>query len=218
MGGTFSGSFVNNGSFNPALSGAGTFSFTYNFTDANGCSASDEGSIEVLPGCALSVGVVSGPTNSCSHQGTTGINATYSVTATDATSYLWTIPSGATNVSGQGTASISFRFSSTFTTGSVSVVVSGCSASETRSITVTRATPATPAAISGPANVCAFRGTSNLATYSNRACRKCPFLHLDSSYKRYLVKRKWRNKYSGFGWKRIYFWKHHSKSKFWMCK
>jgi hypothetical protein len=166
MGGTFSGSFVSNGSFNPALSGAGTFSFTYSFTDANGCSASDEGSIEVLPGCALSVGTISGPTNSCPHQGTTGVNATYSVTATDATTYLWTIPSGATNVSGQGTASISFKFASTFTTGSVSVVVSGCNGSETRNISVTRATPATPGTISGPVNVCAYRGTGDTVTYS----------------------------------------------------
>ena len=165
-GGAFSGLFVTDGNFNPSLSGSGTFAFTYTYTDANGCSASDAGSVEVLPGCALSVGAISGPTNSCPHQGTNGINAVYSVSAVDAESYLWTIPSGATNVSCQGTSSISFKFASSFSSGSVSVVVSGCNGSESRSIAVTRATPATPGLISGPSNVCAFRGTTNTVTYS----------------------------------------------------
>jgi hypothetical protein len=166
VGGSFSGNFVNTNSFNPAASGAGSFIVTYNYSDANGCLASDNASITVIPGCSLSVGSISGPTNSCPHQGATGILATYSITATGASTYLWTIPTGATNVSGQGTPSISFRFASTFTSGSVSVVVSGCNTSETRSISVTRSAPATPGIISGPANVCAFRGTSNTVTYS----------------------------------------------------
>jgi large repetitive protein len=73
---------------------------------------------------------------------------------------------GITNVSGQGTSSISFRFASSFTSGSVSVVVGGCNTSETRSISVSRITPATPGAIAGPSNVCAFRGTGIPASYS----------------------------------------------------
>ncbi len=165
-GGTFAGNFVNANSFDPASSGVGNFTVTYNYVDANGCFASDEATITVLQGCSLSVGSISGPTNSCPHQGTTGVLATYSVTAIDANTYLWTLPAGATNVSGQGTSSISFRFASTFTSGAVSVVVSGCNASETRSISVSRTSPATPGTITGPANVCAFRGTGNTATYS----------------------------------------------------
>jgi hypothetical protein len=115
---------------------------------------------------ATSAGQISGPTNACPHQGTSGTNATYSVQATNATSYVWTLPSGASNVTGQGTASISFRYSSSFNSGTVSVVVSGCGTPITRSISVTRTAPATPGAITGPVNVCAFRGTNTPVTYS----------------------------------------------------
>jgi hypothetical protein len=115
---------------------------------------------------ATSAGQISGPTNACPHQGTSGTNATYSVQATNATSYVWTLPSGASNVTGQGTASISFRYSSSFSSGTVSVVVSGCGTPITRSISVTRTAPATPGAITGTVNVCAFRGTNTPVTYS----------------------------------------------------
>ncbi|MBC7864867.1 MAG: T9SS type A sorting domain-containing protein, partial [Bacteroidia bacterium] len=38
--GTWAGTGVTGSSFNPSVSGAGTFAITYSFTDANGCSAS----------------------------------------------------------------------------------------------------------------------------------------------------------------------------------
>ena len=75
------------------------------------------------------------------------------------------MPSGATNITGQGTATISFKFASTFNTGSVSVAVSGCGTNIQRSITVAKAAPATPGAISGPLNVCAFRGSNTQVNY-----------------------------------------------------
>ena len=165
-GGTFSGTGVSGNSFNPATSGVGTFTLTYSYTDANGCSNSAQSSITVTQACNLTASSISGPTNSCAFQGTTGGNATYSVSATDASSYTWTLPTGSTNISGQGTNTISFKFSSTYTTGTVSVIVGGCSTTTSRSITVTRATPATPGVISGTANVCAIRGTTQTNTYS----------------------------------------------------
>ncbi len=165
-GGTFSGTGVSGNSFNPGVAGVGTFTLTYNYTDGNGCSNSAQGSITVTQACNLTASSINGPTNSCAFQGTTGGNATYSVSATDASSYTWTLPAGSTNITGQGTNTISFKFSSTFTTGSVSVVVGGCSTTTNRSITVTRATPAIPAAIIGTANVCAIRGTAQTNTYS----------------------------------------------------
>jgi hypothetical protein len=165
-GGTFTGTGVSGNSFSPSIAGVGTFTLTYNYTDGNGCSNSAQSSITVTPGCTLSAGTISGPTNSCAFQGTTGGIATYSVSATDATSYTWTLPAGSTNITGQGTNTISFKFSSTYTTGTVSVVIGGCSTSASRSITVTRATPATPGVVSGTANVCSIRGTTQTNTYS----------------------------------------------------
>jgi hypothetical protein len=111
-------------------------------------------------------GTIAGPTNACPHQGTTGALATYTVQASNASSFVWTIPSGSTNITGQGTSSISFRFPSTFNSGSVGVTVSGCGTSIQRSIAVTKSAPTTPLAISGPSNVCAFRGTNTQVNYS----------------------------------------------------
>lgn len=48
-GGTYSGTGVSSGQFNPATSGAGTFNITYSYTDINGCSNSAVGSITVAP-------------------------------------------------------------------------------------------------------------------------------------------------------------------------
>ena len=47
MGGIYSGTGVNNGQFDPSLSGTGVFNITYNFTDINGCSNSETKSITV---------------------------------------------------------------------------------------------------------------------------------------------------------------------------
>jgi hypothetical protein len=80
--------------------------------------------------------------------------------------YAWTIPAGATSVSGQGTSSISFRFPTGFTSGTISVSLSGCGAPIQRSIVVSRTLPATPGTISGPVNLCSFRGTNTAAAYS----------------------------------------------------
>ena len=111
-------------------------------------------------------GTIAGPTNACPHQGTTGTLATYTVQASNASNFVWTIPSGSTNITGQGTSTISFRFPSTFNSGSVGVTVSGCGASIQRSIAVTKSAPTTPLAISGPTNLCAFRGTNTQVNYS----------------------------------------------------
>ncbi|TND08682.1 MAG: hypothetical protein FD123_1898 [Bacteroidetes bacterium] len=46
-GGTFSGTGVTGNSFSPLTAGTGTFTITYNYTDANGCSNSDGNSVTV---------------------------------------------------------------------------------------------------------------------------------------------------------------------------
>lgn len=48
-GGTYSGTGVSSGQFNPAVSGSGTFNITYSYTDGNGCTNTAVGSIIVAP-------------------------------------------------------------------------------------------------------------------------------------------------------------------------
>ena len=80
---------------------------------------------------------------------------TYSVAAVaGATSYTWTIPSGATLNSGQGTNSVSVTFTSTFSSGNISIVASNaCGSSGSRTINIT-GSPSSPTSITGPASVC----------------------------------------------------------------
>jgi hypothetical protein len=74
-----------------------------------------------------------------------------------ATSYLWTLPTGATGTS--TTNSITLSFGSTYSTGNLSVRAvgpCGTSAAFTRSVAAYTAVPTSPSAITGPTvNVCA---------------------------------------------------------------
>lgn len=98
--------------------------------------------------------IAEGPVgNVCAYIGTP---VTYSVEpASGAISYLWSVPVGASIVSGQGTTSISVLFSASFRSGSIRVrSVANCGQSLDRSVSVSRFVPATPAGISGPVDVC----------------------------------------------------------------
>jgi hypothetical protein len=48
IGGSYSGDFIGNNTFNPLNAGVGTFTYEYNYTDANGCSNMSSSTIEVL--------------------------------------------------------------------------------------------------------------------------------------------------------------------------
>jgi hypothetical protein len=111
--------------------------------------------------------VINGPTEVCQYMGQ-ATNAIYSVDAVaNANSYAWVAPTGATIVSGQGTTTISVSYSSSFTSGSIKVTAVGnCGSRTARSMTISRVIPTTPVAISGPASVCAYLGTSTPVTYS----------------------------------------------------
>ncbi len=78
---------------------------------------------------------------------------TYSASTSNATDYIWTVPTGSVIVSGQGTSSISVLIGST--SGSIAVTAkNGCySNNATKSITVTP-TLAAPGSITGSANLC----------------------------------------------------------------
>ncbi len=110
---------------------------------------------------------LTGPTAICSYVGT----ATQAVYVTNvvsgAVSYLWTVPTGATIATGQGTTSISVTYGSTAVSGSITVAsVSNCATSGIKSLAVTKTVPGTPTAITGPTSMCSYLGTPTVATYT----------------------------------------------------
>jgi hypothetical protein len=125
------------------------------------------GCTPVTGNCDVTVGQISGPANACAYTGVSGLLATYTVSSNDANpGYTWTIPAGATSVSGQGTNSISFRYPTGYAGGNISVVVTSvCAAPETRTLAVTTSAPVAPV-VSGLVNVCPFIGTGQQLTYS----------------------------------------------------
>ena len=118
---------------------------------------------------ALTLEVNSSPSTPGSMTGSTSLceNATnnaYSIApVSGATSYLWSVPAGATIASGQGTTSVVVDFGST--SGDVSVTATnscGTSSAATSSVTLNTA-PATPGSITGATSLCE-NATNN--TYS----------------------------------------------------
>lgn len=145
------------------VSGQGTNSITVNFsaafvngsvsvTPVNGCGAGPARSVLLSKETPRTPGPISGTKDGLCNIS----NAVFSIAATpNATTYLWTLPAGATVNSGQGTTSITATFPSGFITGTVSVKAgSACGYGAARNLTV-KGTPATPAAVNGPATVCA---------------------------------------------------------------
>ena len=133
-----------------------TMTFASNFTSSsitvqttNDCGTSAIRSILVSRANPTAPGLVSGPSKICEYSGPTGIDAVYFLNAlSTVNTYTWTLPSDATNVSGQGTSSISFRYPAGYAGGSISVTATnGCGTSATRTFNVTRLLPATPGSI-----------------------------------------------------------------------
>ena len=102
-------------------------------------------------------GQISGPTELCSYVGTES-EATYQIAeVTSASSYMWTVPTGATIVGNSLGSSINVLYDNTFTGGYISVnAVNSCGTSGARSLVVKRTTPSTPGLIRGPKNVCLY--------------------------------------------------------------
>lgn len=174
VGGIYSGPGVNNGNFNPAIAGIGLHIITYTFTDGNGCSNTDNASIEVIDcGCNVPnpIAAISGPGGVCQGQN----NITFSV-ANDpsATSYIWTLPSGLSGSSSTNT--ISVNASPSYTNSNICVVaVNGCGQTTPYCRLVSRYTvkPSKPGVISGPVYVCdgsskiySVPASNNVAVYT----------------------------------------------------
>ena len=113
----------------------------------NGCT-SEPRSLFVTRTTPATPGLITGPSNSCQFQLPNGNVATYSVQAVSGISYTWTVPSGVTSFSGQGTNSISFRYPNGFTSGTISVTATnGCGTSIARTLNVGTLYPTTPGVI-----------------------------------------------------------------------
>lgn len=109
-----------------------------------------------LPGSA---GPISGPNTLCA-----GASASYSIApVSGATSYQWSVPIGATITSGQGTTAIAVNYSSSASSGVVSVFgknSSGNGLPSNLAVTVNNI-PAAPGTPSGPATIDLFNGATS---------------------------------------------------------
>lgn len=145
-------------------SGQGTTSITVTFPNPF-----TSGAVTVKSGTACftstarSITVYAAPVSPASITGSSvGVCAgstqmyTCPASTTGATFYTWTVPSGATLNSGQGTTSVSVTFPAGFLTGNVSVTASNtCGTSTARTLAV-RSTTAQPGTITGTSiNLCA---------------------------------------------------------------
>lgn len=133
------------------------------------CGSSTERTLavsRVLPGTP---GSISGTTDACPLMGTAA-TTTYTIRSVlNATSYNWSVPAGASIVSGQGDTAVVVSFSNSFVSGNISVTASNtCATSAARTLAITRRLPATPGNISGPTDPCPYIGTATNVQYSIR--------------------------------------------------
>ncbi len=133
----------------------GIQTLTVNYANSNGCFGLTPGSLSIavapLPGPA---GSISGSASVCA--GALGV--AYSVPAiTDAQSYVWVLPAGATIASGYGTNAITVNFATNASSGNIIVngnnLCGNGTASAPFAVTVSNL-PGVPGTISGPASVC----------------------------------------------------------------
>jgi len=115
---------------------------------------------------------INGQQNACLFLNT-GVDATYFINKiSDATSYEWNVPAGATIVGrpgfpGENDTVIIVNYNTSLVGGSQITVrgISTCGVGNATSLTLTRNAPGVPSIINGPTAVCAFTIPSNPAVY-----------------------------------------------------
>ncbi|MFZ7145193.1 MAG: T9SS type A sorting domain-containing protein, partial [Bacteroidota bacterium] len=139
----------------------GNYSVT--ITDSQGCTASTTAIVNTTGGSIIVPGSISGPAGAC--RSTSGI--VYSVAPVPgATSYIWTLPSGASGTS--ITNSITVAFDAGYSNGFICVAavnVCGTSGTSCLNIPVNNVPPPVPAVISGTNTPCG----PGIHTYSTSA-------------------------------------------------
>ena len=110
------------------------------------------------------IGTISGPGDLCPYLGQT---TSYSVSPQSGT-FTWSVPTGMTIQSGQGTNVLIVNILNTFTSGTISVNLNnGCggSISSNKTLSTTQST-ISASSITGPRSVCSLIGTNTPATFS----------------------------------------------------
>ena len=140
---------------------AGFNSGTLSVYASNACGDGPTTTLNISSSIPGTPGAINGPTvNLCKKTG-----QTYSISAVpNATSYTWTLPSGATFSGSSTGTSVKVNYGNSFTsTGTITVRANGtCGSSPVSSLVVSPA-PATPGSISGNSSVC--KSNTNV-TYS----------------------------------------------------
>ena len=135
----------------------------------NACSMSALKTFAVTKKLPTAPTVLLGTTDVCAAIGASSLVTYYTNKVVNASSYIWTMPRGATLISGQGDTLIKVRFDTSFVSGS-SITVKAASScginTTTKSIVITKAVIAAPASISGPASACGYYANGVSATYS----------------------------------------------------
>ena len=172
-GGVFSGTGVSANTFNPAVSGAGTFTITYSYTNpANGCSNTATTLIAVTQVvCNFSVATaITGNANVCANMGL-GDSAVFSISAVNASSYAWSVSNATTMGMSpvRNGSSVKVKMASTFTTGTLTVTVTGCDGTViVKSLALSKTVPGTLAGITGSGGaaainyICPYIGGANV--------------------------------------------------------
>ncbi len=117
-------------------------------------------------------GAITGPNDACPYMGVS--NVTYRINqAANATSYLWTAPSGATIIGSNTDTVVVIQYPTSFVSGTLSVVsVNACFSNATstaRNLSITKRVPSTPGTITASlSNPCEIVATGATATYTIR--------------------------------------------------
>ena len=147
------------------VSGQGTTSITVNYSNtfssgdivvaaSNACGQSPSNTPRKLAitSIATTPGEITGQASGLCGQ----LNKVYSITSVSGTnSYLWTVPTGATIVSGQGTTNLTVNFASNFGTGNICVKTINTCGNSANNCLVLQGIPSVPTAINGPTSACA---------------------------------------------------------------
>ncbi len=155
------------------VSGQGSTSITVNFNSGyttslfkvkavSNCFTTGDRTLSVAVATPNTPGSITGPTNACAFIGSPA-EATYTIRkVTNATSYIWAVPAGASITSHPGGAGINdtiinVSYNNSFVSGTnISVQAAACGTSAPKTLSVTRILPTTPGLITGFTNACPY--------------------------------------------------------------
>ena len=134
--------------------------YHYRIIAVNSGGTSNGNDITFTTGCNIPVtaGTITGLTSLC--QGTSAVAYTVPP-VTNATTYIWVLPTGATVASGSGTNSITVNYSTSAVSGNITVSGSNACGDGTSSSLAVTVNPLPVPVITGPASVC--EGTTGVA-------------------------------------------------------